>query len=150
MTGFIFTSEKLGVFPNLDWEDYCPFADNKIPPAQGRKHETSQGGLGSACLVCNCESGPPVQPKNLLGIGGEGRRQGGCSEPHLLLGWAFPPLSACKRRAMLLPVGDRQAAWELIAPLSIDKHTPQPNGEKKKQNNPKLTVHSRSLRLRRP
>lgn len=51
MTGFIFTSEKLGVFPNLDWEDYCPFADNKIPPAQGGKGQTSQGGLGSACLV---------------------------------------------------------------------------------------------------
>lgn len=31
MTGFIFTSERLGGFPNLDLEDYCPFADNKIP-----------------------------------------------------------------------------------------------------------------------
>jgi len=31
MTGFIFASERLGGFPNLDLEDYCPFADNKIP-----------------------------------------------------------------------------------------------------------------------
>lgn len=57
-----------------------------------------------------------MQPKKLLGTGGEGIRDGGCFQPHLPLGWHFHPLSACKRLAVLLPVGDRQAgAWELIS-----------------------------------
>lgn len=78
MTGFIFTSEKVGGFPNLDLEDYCLFAGNKIPHPRETRQDLPR--WIRERLSCYSRRGPPVQAKKLLGIGG-------AASDHILL-WA--------------------------------------------------------------
>ena len=81
-------------------------------------------------------------PRNFWKLEVKAEGDGGCVLPHLPVGWYFHPLCAGGWQCCCLLVtgGQVPGSWSDRSHNKIEK----------RKTNPKLTVHSRSLRLRRP